>query len=80
MEWIDNDKSDKIISFIRKDENNAVLVVVNAAKETVTVKMNVENFNDSKPIISYGADDIKDGKITLKANGYAVLKKQINSI
>ena len=74
MEWVENNKSDEIISFIRKDKTNAVLVVANAAKKPVKVKLDLENFNNGKTLISYGAGKIKDGEITLKSNGYAVLK------
>lgn len=53
LEWIDNDSPDDVISFIRKSDNQTLIIVINAKNKPVNVKIDT-NTDFSKALLQSG--------------------------
>ncbi|EIQ00463.1 glycosidase [Opitutaceae bacterium TAV1] len=80
-QWLENDQSRTVLSFIRIEENDTILAVFNlsASPLTVTVKAALELFG-AEPLLKYGAhlrDQSRPPAIDLLPYGYLLLKQTV---
>jgi glycosidase len=71
-------KYDEVVSFVRKQDNDEVLVMHNVSDVEVTVKINesLSRFNDLDFDTVNGKVVLKDGELTLPAYSTVVIKKK----
>lgn len=75
--WVENDKPDKLISFLRKAGDEEILVVINVSGEKIETQLKLEcrDSNSFRKLFEEGVSsiDCKDGVLCLILNGFAYL-------
>lgn len=68
--WIDNTSPDEVVSYIKKSDKQALLVVVNTKNKRVETKL-AENINISDVVMSYGVEP-NMSELVFEPYGYIV--------
>jgi glycosidase len=75
--WLENETPEKVISFLRKNEDEEMLVVINATGENIETQLKLESRNSEgfKSLIKQGVSfiDCKHGVLSLTLEGFACL-------
>jgi len=63
VNWLHNTDEKKLVSFIRADDKDEFLVVINFSNQPLTAKLDAENCNGFSPLKISGYEDADDGPL-----------------
>ena len=71
--WLDNDRPEAVLSFLRKIEDQQILAVINLSDRPLRVSVKA-TAADFKPLLSEGMTGDAQSGFALSAYGYCVAK------